>query len=175
LAAHFIGHYNRPFGKNIQWISQRALDALRRHDWPGNVHEFSHAIQSAVMLTDSDRIDVQMLPETVRGVKVTAPTVEAPIEKTDARMVEPEMVIPPPPNNPDSGPLLLDEVIKRRLVRSLEETEGNRRRAADLLGISCSTLYRMLARYSLAEEETGRSRPRTEIDRSSGSSGFGSL
>jgi DNA-binding NtrC family response regulator len=52
--------------------------------------------------------------------------------------------------------LLLDEVIRRTLVRSLEETEGNRRRAADLLGISRSTLYRMLTRYSLAQEETGR-------------------
>jgi transcriptional regulator of acetoin/glycerol metabolism len=42
-------------------------------------------------------------------------------------------------------------VIKKTLVRSLEETEGNRRRAADLLGVSRSTLYRMLTRYGLVE------------------------
>ena len=42
-------------------------------------------------------------------------------------------------------------MIKKTLVRSLEETEGNRRRAADLLGVSRSTLYRMLTRYGLAE------------------------
>ncbi|HKN13167.1 MAG TPA: helix-turn-helix domain-containing protein [Candidatus Binatus sp.] len=46
---------------------------------------------------------------------------------------------------------LLDDVIKKTLVRSLEETEGNRRRAADLLGVSRSTLYRMLTRYGIAE------------------------
>ena len=56
------------------------------------------------------------------------------------------------------SPLLLDEVIKKTLVRSLEETEGNRRRAADLLGVSRSTLYRMLARYGLGDAETGRRR-----------------
>jgi transcriptional regulator of acetoin/glycerol metabolism len=51
----------------------------------------------------------------------------------------------------DSPGFLLDDVIKKTLVRSLEETEGNRRRAADLLGVSRSTLYRMLTRYGIAE------------------------
>ena len=51
---------------------------------------------------------------------------------------------------------LLDDVIKKTLVRSLEETEGNRRRAADLLGVSRSTLYRMLTRYGIAENPQHR-------------------
>ena len=44
-------------------------------------------------------------------------------------------------------------MIKKTLMRSLEETEGNRRRAADLLGVSRSTLYRMLTRYGIAENQ----------------------
>ena len=51
----------------------------------------------------------------------------------------------------DDSHLLLDNVIKRTLIRSLEQTHGNRRRAADLLGVSRSTLYRMLERYELSD------------------------
>lgn len=46
-------------------------------------------------------------------------------------------------------PLTLDEIIKQTLIRLLRETGGNRRRTANLLGISRSTLYRMLARYGI--------------------------
>jgi len=46
-------------------------------------------------------------------------------------------------------PLTLDEIIKQTLTRLLRETAGNRRRTASLLGISRSTLYRMLARYGI--------------------------
>ncbi len=161
LATHFIENYNQLFGKHIRYISRRALEALRRHDWPGNVREFSHAIQSAVMLTDNDRITAQALPEHVlrRVGDEPLPTAESAGARLAPRDAPAGGVAPANALDDGSGSLLLDEVIKRTLVRSLEETEGNRRRAADLLGISRSTLYRMLARYSLAEEETGR-RPR---------------
>src|SRR4029077_18370349 len=65
LAAHFIQHYNRLFDKQVSHISRRALAALRAYEWPGNVREFAHAIQSAFMLTDNDRMDTQALPEHV--------------------------------------------------------------------------------------------------------------
>ena len=157
LAAHFIEHYNRLFGKQLTAISRRALAALRAHSWPGNVREFAHAIQSAVMLSDNDRIDLQTLPEhLVRNAPEEAMSgqVES-MKRQAAAPEEPEAMPPPgdpPPQDDPRGPFLLDDVIKRTLMRSLEETDGNRRRAADLLGISRSTLYRMLARYKLAEE-----------------------
>ena len=55
----------------------------------------------------------------------------------------------------DAWPLTLDQIIKQTLVRLLNETAGNRRRTASLLGISRSTLYRMLARYGIGH--VGRS------------------
>jgi DNA-binding NtrC family response regulator len=161
LIAHFVAHYNRLFGKQIRFISRRAMSALAAHDWPGNIREFAHALQSAVMLADLDRIDLHVLPEQVL-MGSSAPAM-MPIGPGESALVvsaadRPEATAIA--SDLPGGPLLLDEVIKRTLVRSLEETEGNRRRAADLLGISRSTLYRMLARYSLAEEETGRVTPR---------------
>jgi two-component system, NtrC family, response regulator AtoC len=165
LAVHFTEHYNRLFGKQIRWISRRAIAALQAYDWPGNVREFAHAMQSAVMLTDGDRIDVQVLPDQVTRVQPpTGVEAELPSGTVSARD-EPNLASVgstggDPPVNQAKGdaavPLLLDEVIKRTLIRSLEETEGNRRRAADLLGISRSTLYRMMARYGLAAEGAQR-------------------
>jgi Bacterial regulatory protein, Fis family len=63
----------------------------------------------------------------------------------------------------EKWPLTLDEIIKQTLVRLLRETGGNRRRTASLLGISRSTLYRMLARYHI--DHVGRSTlsPRSRI------------
>jgi len=153
LTLYFINHYNRLFGKSIQYISRQALAALIAYDWPGNVREFSHAIQGAIMLSDNEFLDLAALPEQLAHTPVSTELIakspvaislplQAPIAERDAQ-----------------SPLLLDEVIKKTLVRSLEETEGNRRRAADLLGVSRSTLYRMLARYKLGAAETGRRRP----------------
>jgi transcriptional regulator with GAF, ATPase, and Fis domain len=155
LTVHFIRHYNRLFGKNIRFISRQALSVLSAYDWPGNVREFSHAIQSAVMLTDNELLEIGALPEHVSHTLAYAdPAEESPAEPTPP----PEAAPPVSPAPGPQSPLLLDEVIKKTLVRSLEETEGNRRRAADLLGVSRSTLYRMLARYKLGEAETGRRR-----------------
>jgi len=156
LAAHFIEHYNRLFGKQVRLISRRALLALKAYEWPGNVREFAHAIQSAVMLTDGEAADIGSLPEhVVRGAfEFALNAIEAEPGAPPAEPLE-TIAAASEVQRERQWPLLLDEVIKKTLVRSLEETEGNRRRAADLLGISRSTLYRMLARYGL-EEATGR-------------------
>jgi transcriptional regulator with GAF, ATPase, and Fis domain len=163
LTVYFIKHYNRLFGKSIRFISRQAFSVLTVYDWPGNVREFSHAIQSAVMLTDNELLDVAALPEHVAHANNGT---ESPADGATAASQLGATSTPVSAPEPQS-PLLLDEVIKKTLVRSLEETEGNRRRAADLLGVSRSTLYRMLARYGLGDAETGRKRT------SEGSSGFG--
>jgi DNA-binding NtrC family response regulator len=158
LTAHFVAHYNRLFGKDVRFISSRAMAVLNAYDWPGNVRELSNTIQSAVLHTDSNRLDTAALPERVAH---TAGHTHV-IAQQSASTAQPSEA-PAPASAPETqSPLLLDDVIRKTLMRSLEETDGNRRRAASLLGVSRSTLYRMLQRYQLPGELTGRKlKPKT--------------
>jgi DNA-binding NtrC family response regulator len=155
LTGFFIEHYNHLFGKQVSQISRRALEALCAYRWPGNIRELSHAVESAVLLTESDRITVADLSEQIcRGAIVG-----------DAPSVPPLATASAAPNLSDAAtsPILLDDVIKQALARALEQTQGNRRRAASLLGVSRSTLYRMLARYEMADLGRNRSAARIPI------------
>lgn len=157
FCAYFITQYDRLLDRNVRYLSRRALRALTSYDWPGNVRELSHAIRDAVMQTRGDRIDLAQLPEYVT-------------ERPPAQVRPGARSTPPPEPVTETGPAparvtpsqasargesdsaetpTLDEVIKHTLVRSLRQTAGNRRRTANLLGISRSTLYRMLARYGI--------------------------
>ena len=149
---YFIEQYNRLFSKDVREISRAAIDLLCAYQWPGNVRELSNAIESAVILSENNRILVSDLPEQI--VDGTGAELLNSPEETPTNGHEPAQVARRAPQADfGSEPLgfLLDDVIKKTLVRSLEETEGNRRRAADLLGVSRSTLYRMLTRYGIAE------------------------
>src|SRR6202050_5002258 len=65
FVGHFIEHYNRLFHKEIRRISRPALEALCAFSWPGNIRELGHAVESAVLMADSDAITVSELPASV--------------------------------------------------------------------------------------------------------------
>src|SRR5580692_3507780 len=62
FVAHFVEHFNRLFGKDIKFVSRAAMDVVCANEWLGNVRELGHAIESAVLMTDGDRIDIDDLP-----------------------------------------------------------------------------------------------------------------
>ncbi|HVC45229.1 MAG TPA: helix-turn-helix domain-containing protein, partial [Candidatus Binataceae bacterium] len=142
---------NRLFGKQIRYLSRRALAALKAYHWPGNIREFAHAMQSAAMLTDGDRVCVGDLPENLSQGE--APTLTDEAATTPAE----EFAFTMQPAR-----FSLDDVInkasKTALLRALREAGGNCHRAAQLLGVSRYTVYRMIARYGLAPSR-GRQNP----------------
>jgi transcriptional regulator of acetoin/glycerol metabolism len=128
------------------------------YPWPGNIRELAHVIETAVLMTDLDRLTISDLPEQIlHGLSDPDAPLPLPAPFGDpavAKLLKPSsdpLSASQDWGLPEKSPLLLDDVIKKTLMRSLQQSGGNRRRAADLLGVSRSTLYRMLARYELED------------------------
>jgi DNA-binding NtrC family response regulator len=176
FVAHFIEHFNRLFGKDVKLISRIALDALCANQWPGNVRELGHAIESAVLMTESARIDLDDLP--LRNDDANPEALGEPVE---AVLQNGGLNLEGGPNGAGidcanaskrsfemaGWPYSLDAVIreasKSALVRALQATEGNCHRAAELLGVSRYTVYRMLNRFGLGEGRTYRPRRKSIV------------
>ena len=141
LVAHFIATHGGAFNKDMRFISRDALEALCAAEWPGNVRQLSHALESALMMTDSDRIALNDLPESIMHTKhANAKTVESP--QTDASAPNPDV----PMHSLDAA---IDRAAKDALTQALSATAGNCVRAAELLGVSRYTVYRMINRYGV--------------------------
>ncbi len=108
----------------VKKLSEGALDAMMAYQWPGNVRELENALERAVIMAGSETIEADDLPERVT-----------------ARRAEP-LVSERIPATPTL------EAIERAYIQWVLQNEGgNKSRAADMLGIDPSTLYRKLARY----------------------------
>ena len=126
LANHFLKRFAR--GGNPPRLTEDAMAALQRYDWPGNVRELENALERAVVVSGSDEIGPDSLPRRI---------VEQPATP---------LVSERPPANPT-----LDTIERAYILWVLEAERGNKARAAEVLGIDPSTLYRKLARYGLTE------------------------
>ncbi len=120
LVQFFLKKYNSAYGKNISGLTRRAQTVLLRHAWPGNVRELENVISSACITATGDFIDLGDLPE-----------------QLEHRATRPQ-------EGEDWKPLSLEEVREVHIQRMLEMCQGNRLRAAQLLGIGRTSLYRYL-------------------------------
>ena len=62
LVGFFLRDRNRKMGQNVENVSPRAMEALMRYNWPGNIRELSHAIEHAILFSDGQTIDLPDLP-----------------------------------------------------------------------------------------------------------------
>jgi DNA-binding NtrC family response regulator len=154
LAAHFIAHYNRFFGKRVRYLSRRALALLGAYQWPGNVRELSHTIERATLLCDHDRIDAcdlppEMVEEAAARIAASAPAsalsngdLSVGDERDSAAL-----------DDPPAPELTLDDAMKAAVTQSLAAAHGDCAKAARFLGISRPSIYRKMARYGLRRTE----------------------
>jgi two-component system, NtrC family, response regulator AtoC len=133
LARHYIQHYNRKFGKEIQGLTPEAESALMEYHWPGNVRELKNLIERAMILEEGPMIDASALP----------------IEPS-ARVSAPSTTPLPDLSLPDQGTSL--ERVEEELVRqALARARGNQTRAAKLLDISRDALRYKMKKFQLEE------------------------
>ncbi len=138
LARHFLTKFTREFGKNIHKISSYAIDILKNYDFPGNVRELEHIIERGVALESSSII----LPDSLT----------LSIYKKTRHDTHPEV---PGNISPDGVDLdqYLAEIEKKMLLQALQQTQGVKLKAADLLGISFRSFRYRLIKYGLDTDD----------------------
>ena len=136
LAHHFLARFEDKMNKGISDFSDSVMERLNKHSWPGNIRELEHVIERAYVLCPGATITTDHLPSDV----MTA---------SDLKQESPE---------PDSHTSLLQQPPRptqepeneiERLIDALRRTAGNKAKAARLLGIDRSTLYRKISSYNI--------------------------
>jgi DNA-binding NtrC family response regulator len=120
LANHFLEKYARELGRGVRGISREALRLLSGHDWRGNIRELSNAIERAVIFAAGEEIVPADLPDPVRAATPRDPEYAANLREATA------------------------EFERAHILRVIEESGGNKRKAAKLLGLGVTSLYRKL-------------------------------
>jgi DNA-binding NtrC family response regulator len=128
LANHFLRKYEKPLGRSAMRFSKGAMRLLISYPWPGNVRELENTVERAAILAETDVIHAHDLPEKLHHVAVAVST------------------------NSQAAGVTLEELERDHMRRVLKQVKGDKVRAAQILGIHLSTLYRKVQRYRLDNE-----------------------
>lgn len=131
LVEFFLKQYSQEFGKKVQGISEDAMRLLSAYSWPGNVRELENTIKSAILLAEEE-IRQEHLPEKVKQVETEILGVPSMLREMTRRTKQ--------------------ETERPLILRTLRETQGNKREAARRLGIDYKTLYNKLKNYEVSKE-----------------------
>jgi DNA-binding NtrC family response regulator len=126
LVQRFVAQFSARHGLPLPKVQPEALERLRVHSWPGNIRELQNAIEYAVVLAEAEGIGIKQLPADLR----VAPALHSALG--DAA------------NAPD-----LESRERQAVLQVLIETGGNKKRAAEILGIQRPTLYAKLRKYGV--------------------------
>ncbi|MBZ0158021.1 MAG: sigma-54 dependent transcriptional regulator [Alphaproteobacteria bacterium] len=130
VASHFLSKFAELNNKNVTGISSDAMEVLENYSWPGNVRELQNVIERAVVLSDSDRINITDLPREIYMIP-SLPTSTDNLEYREAKE------------------MWLSAFERTYLKTLLKITAGNISKAALRAGIDRKTIHRLIKRYGL--------------------------
>jgi len=128
LVSTFAQRFSAQLGKQEPTIAPEAFQKLLDYSWPGNVRELQNALEYAVVLARNDVIGIKELPTEIQLPPVLQTT---------------------PASGRRSGVASLDDVERETILQALAQTHGNKKKAAELLGIQRPTLYNKMKRYAI--------------------------
>ena len=128
LTEYFLKEAAAEVGSKVAGITDAAQTVLSHYDWPGNIRQLRNCIKTMVVMCDRDRLDVQDIPpEIAQRPQLAAGS------HTVAGLAG----------------VSLNELEKQAIIETLAKTDGNREKAAKILGIGERTLYRKIKEYNL--------------------------
>ncbi|MFA4915350.1 MAG: sigma-54 dependent transcriptional regulator [Syntrophales bacterium] len=134
LAKYFLHQFKMRTAKKILGFTEGTLDLLEQYEWPGNVRELRNLVERAVAFCRTDKIQIADLPQDIRKICLKK-------KKYAGRHIE-----------------TLDEVLKavekEHLTKILQEADGRKNKAAELLGISRKTLWEKMKEHQLFDRTT---------------------
>ncbi|WP_432665767.1 sigma 54-interacting transcriptional regulator [Wukongibacter baidiensis] len=121
LTDYFIKKIGMGMGKQVKGVNQEGKRLLLRYEWPGNIRELENIVARALFICDGDIITEEDLLKA--GIK---------LEEENA-IIKSE----------------LKEINKEILIKTLKQTKGNKKKTAEILGLSRPTVYRMIKKYNV--------------------------
>ena len=122
LAEHFLAQLSRSLRRPVEAFDPSVLTVFRAYHWPGNVRELRNVVERMLILAEGPVLGPELIPEDIR---------KAPSRASEAS-------VPP-----------LEQMEREHVERALRASGGNKKRAAEMLGINRSTLYAKLKKYAI--------------------------
>ncbi|MBU1985964.1 MAG: sigma-54-dependent Fis family transcriptional regulator, partial [Proteobacteria bacterium] len=144
LSYHFLSLFRDQLKRKIHGISDQAMNALSRYSWPGNVRELRHVIERACVLCEGPTISLEHFPEEIRSQQMLQNTIPA-LTPPD----HPSEQLPQGTSAVDANPLSPYISEKDELIDALKRARGNKSKAARMLNVDRSTLYRKMQRHAI--------------------------
>src|SRR6516165_7181972 len=136
LVVALLRDMNEKHGRHVAAVSEPVLAAFATHSWPGNVRELRNTLERAVIVCDGAVIETRHLPPGFGQVVPRAPVQEANSVRLGVGTT-------------------VDEAERLLILKTLEATNNNKTRAADILGISLKTLHNKLKEYGSSAHDSG--------------------